>query len=86
MAKKWRVGVIYELVDKTGFLEYAVENAKILPYISDKFTVLELTPCRNVVSVESVDLNIISRRRAGDRMLLMLTSGERKFFKRVEDN
>ena len=83
MAKKWRVGVIYELVDKTGFLEYAVENVKILPYISDKFTVLELTQCRDVVSVESIDLNIISRRYAGD---LMLTSEERKFFKRVEDN
>ena len=81
MAKKWKVGAVYELVDKTGFLEYAVENDKILPYVSDKFTVLELTPCRNVMSVENIDLEIISKRPDG----FILVTGERKFFKRVKD-
>ena len=37
MAKNWEVGAIYELVDKTGFLEYIDENERLLPYVSGKF-------------------------------------------------
>ena len=82
MAKKWKVGAIYELVDEVGFLSNVSINDKILPYVSDKFKVLEIDWCGNVVSVENIDLNIISKRPDG----FILITGERKFFKRVKDN
>ena len=79
--KKWILGAVYELVDKTGFLEYADENKQLLPYISGKFKVLELDLWHNVVSVENPDLCIKSARSVG----AFLVSEERKFFKRVKD-
>lgn len=81
MTKKWKAGAIYELVDKTGFLEYASINTQLLPYVSDKFKVLELNSGRNVASVGNIDLNIVSKRSVG----IILAIGERKFFKRVKD-
>ena len=83
MAKNWEVGAIYELVDKTGFLEYIDENKRLLPYISGKFKVLEIDEYGDIESVEDIDINIISKRSS---IWLMLTSEERKFFKRVKDN
>ena len=82
MAKKWELGAVYELVDKTGFLEYADENKQLLPYISGRFKVLELDDeyC-DIESVENIDLNIISKRAE----FVILASEERKFFKRVKD-
>ena len=82
MAKKWKVGSVYELVDKTGFLEYADENKQLLPYISGKFRVLEIDEYGDIESVEHIDLNIISKRSS---IWVILTSEERKFFKRVKD-
>ena len=82
MAKKWKLGAVYELVDKTGFLENVAENKQLLPYVSDKFKVLELDEFGDVVSVENTDLEIISKWPDG----IILVTGERKFFKRVKDN
>ena len=82
MAKNWEVGAIYELVDKTGFLEYVDENKQLLPYVSDKFTVLGLGEHGDIESVENIDLNMISKRSSG----AILASEERKFFKRAKDN
>ena len=82
MTKKWKLGSVYELVDKTGFLEYADENKQLLPYISGRFKVLELDDeYGDIESVENIDLNIISKRSE----LVILASEERKFFKRVKD-
>ena len=81
MTKKWKVGAIYALVDKTGFLEYASINDKLLPYVSDKFKVLELDELGGVVSVENIEFNITSKWSDG----AILVTGERKFFKRVKD-
>ena len=81
MAKKWKLGAVYELVDETGFLENVDENEKILPYVSDKFKVLELDEDGDVLSVENTDLSIISKWSDG----VILVTGERKFFKRVKD-
>ena len=83
MAKNWEVGAIYELVDKTGFLEYIDENERLLPYVSGKFKVLEIDEYGDIESVEDIDLNMISKRSS---IWLILTSEERKFFKRVKDN
>ena len=80
MAKKWKVGAIYELVDEVGFLSNVSINDKILPYIS-KFKVLELDEFGDVVSVENTDLEIVSKWSDG----VILVTGERKFFKRVKD-
>ena len=82
MAKKWKVGAIYELVDEVGFLSNVSINDKIMPYISDKFKVLELDEWGDVVSVENIDLNIISKWSDW----VTLVTGERKFFKRVKNN
>ena len=81
MTKKWKVSAIYQLVDKTGFLENAEENKQLLPYVSEKFKVLELDESGNVVSVEDIYLTIVSKRSGG----IILSTGERKFFKRVKD-
>ena len=81
MTKKWKVGAVYELVDKTGFLEHAEENEQLLPYVSDKFKVLEIAESGSVVSVEDTYLNIVSKRSGG----IILFSAERKFYKRVKD-
>ena len=81
MAKKWKVGAIYELVDEAGFLSNVSINDKILPYVSDKFKVLELDEFGDVVSVENIDLEIVSKWSDG----VILVTGERKFFKRVKD-
>ena len=83
MTKKWKLGSVYELVDKTGFLEYADENKQLLPYISGRFKVLELDDeYGDIESVENIDLNIISKRSS---IWVILASEERKFFKRVKD-
>ena len=81
MAKKWKLGAIYELVDKTGFLENVAENKQLLPYVSDKFKVLELDEDGDVLSVGYTDISIISKWSGG----VILITGERKFFKRVKD-
>ena len=83
MTKKWEVGAIYELVDKPGFLEFIDENDKILPYVSGRFKVLEIDEYGDIESVEDIDLNMVSKRSS---IWLILTSEERKFFKRVKDN
>ena len=83
MAKKWKVGAVYELVDEAGFLEYADENKRLLPYISGKFKVLEIDEYGDIESIEHIDLNIISKRSS---IWVILASEERKFFKRVKDN
>ena len=82
MAKKWKVGAVYELVDEVGFLSTISINDKILHHVSDKFRVLELDAWGNVVSFENIDLEIISKRSDG----VILVTGERKFFKRVKDH
>ena len=78
MAKKWKVGAIYKLVNKTGFLEYVYENKQLLPYVSDKFKVLEIDELGNVASVENIDLS-------GWSDWVILAREERKFFRRVKD-
>ena len=82
MAKKWKLGAVYELIDEAGFLENVDENEKILPYVSDKFKVLELDEDGDVLSVGDTDISIISKWSDG----VILASEERKFFKRVKDN
>lgn len=81
MSKKWKVGAVYELVDDQGFLDYTVDNKRILPYVSGRFKVLELDLQHNVTSVENIDLNIVSKRSDG----VILASEEREFFKRIKE-
>lgn len=81
MIKKWKVGAVYELVDKTGFVDNVSINDKLLPYVSDKFKVLELDERGGVVSVENIEFNIISKWSYG----AILVTWERKYFKRVKD-
>ena len=80
MAKKWKVGAIYELVDETGFLEYVDENKQLLPYVSDKFKVLDIDEFGDVASVENIDPELL---KWSDWVIL--AREERKFFKRVKD-
>ena len=80
--KKWKAGAVYELVDKTGFLEYAAENKQLLPYVSGRFKVLEIDDYGDIESVENIDLDMISKRSS---VFVILTSEEREFFKRVKD-
>ncbi len=85
MTKKWKVGAVYELVDEKGFLEYATENKQILPYVSDKFKVLELDLYQGVTyDVTSIE-NIYSGIQSSWPHGTILVPGERKFFKRVKD-
>lgn len=81
MTKKWKVGAVYELVDKTGFINNVSMNDILLPYVSDKFKVLELNEQGGVVSVEDTEFGIVSKWDDG----VIITVGERKFFKRVKD-
>lgn len=75
MTKKWKVGAVYELVNDQGFLEHIAVNDKLLPYVSDKFKVLEVDDWGDVVSVENVEFSIVSRGSTG----VILVSAEREF-------